>query len=563
MQTKTLVKVGICALVPALAAACSAAKNDGAGSTNEQQASFAPHGHIMPPPGAHRASNAAGPAGAHLTYYGGPVLSSVKVYTVFWGSSATTYQAQLDQFFTTITNSAYFDWLSEYDTSTQNIGRGSYGGTFVDTSAPAGSTIDDSQIQSELASLISSGKVPPNDANNLYFFFFPPGVTITMGGSSSCSAFCGYHGTMVQGGSNAYYAVIPDQACCVTGGLTQFDVTTEVSSHELIEATTDSAVGLATTIGAPLAWYDQTNGEIGDICAWQNASLDGYNIQLEWSNSQNNCIATGSGGGDGGTDGGDADAGNDFALSESPSSATVQAGSSTTFTVSASVTAGSADTLSLSVSGLPAGVTGSFSPSSITSNGGSSVLTVTAASNALSSSSTISITATGSSNSHSASASLTVTGGSGSNLIGNGGFESGDLTDWTAAKGQVSVVSGGHGGSYSALIGSTSAYNGNSVVTQSVTIPSSGTTTLSFWGNYACPGANAFEYERVWILNSTNHKLAQVSKACDNNQTWENTTFDLTPYAGQTITLQFLDRDDKSPSDPTYWYLDDVSVTNQ
>src|SRR4051794_11411281 len=29
-------------------------------------------------------SNAA-PAGAHLSYYGGPVVSNVKVFTIFWG----------------------------------------------------------------------------------------------------------------------------------------------------------------------------------------------------------------------------------------------------------------------------------------------------------------------------------------------------------------------------------------------------------------------------------------------------------------------------------------------
>jgi hypothetical protein len=40
----------------------------------------------------------------------------------------------------------------------------------------------------------------------------------------------------------------------------------EVSSHELIEAITDGAFGQATSSGPPLAWYDETNGEIGDIC---------------------------------------------------------------------------------------------------------------------------------------------------------------------------------------------------------------------------------------------------------------------------------------------------------
>jgi len=42
-----------------------------------------------------------------------------------------------------------------------------------------------------------------------------------------------------------------------------------VASHELVEATTDPAAGLATTFAPPLAWYDRAFGEIGDICTAQ------------------------------------------------------------------------------------------------------------------------------------------------------------------------------------------------------------------------------------------------------------------------------------------------------
>lgn len=67
---------------------------------------------------------------------------------------------------------------------------------------------------------------------------------------------------------------------------------TSVSSHELVEAATDPAVGMATVIGPPLAWYDPNNGEIGDICnAQQGTTTIGngsvYVIQLEFSNAAN------------------------------------------------------------------------------------------------------------------------------------------------------------------------------------------------------------------------------------------------------------------------------------
>jgi hypothetical protein len=48
-------------------------------------------------------------------------------------------------------------------------------------------------------------------------------------------------------------------------------------------------------IGAPLAWYDPNNGEIGDICNAQQGSIVGgngvtYTVQKEWSNAKGACI---------------------------------------------------------------------------------------------------------------------------------------------------------------------------------------------------------------------------------------------------------------------------------
>ena len=57
---------------------------------------------------------------------------------------------------------------------------------------------------------------------------------------------------------------------------------TSTSSHELCESITDPVLGEG--------WYDDTNGEIGDICAWQTRQLGSYTVQLEWSNRQNACI---------------------------------------------------------------------------------------------------------------------------------------------------------------------------------------------------------------------------------------------------------------------------------
>jgi len=63
----------------------------------------------------------------------------------------------------------------------------------------------------------------------------------------------------------------------------------------------------------------------------------------------------------------------DFTISASPSSRSVKRGNSTTYTVSVGSVAGFSGTVSLSVSGLPSGVTASFSPSSVTGSGNSTM----------------------------------------------------------------------------------------------------------------------------------------------------------------------------------------------
>jgi hypothetical protein len=246
-----------------------------------------------------RTATAAAP---RLHYYGGPVISNVAVYTVFWGGVAqVNYAYSINGFYAGVTQSAYFDWLTEYNTSAQTIGRGSFIGSFDDVNAPTG-TVDDTQIQSRLGSLIGAGSVPEPTANTLYAIHMAPGITVTEGGAQSCSYFCAYHGTFARNGVYVYYSVIPDQGGGCAGGCggdaSRFNNTTSVASHELVEAVTDAAIGSATATGAPLAWYDATYGEIGDICNARQGRVVGgngytYVVQQEFSNRANACIVSG------------------------------------------------------------------------------------------------------------------------------------------------------------------------------------------------------------------------------------------------------------------------------
>jgi DNA/RNA endonuclease YhcR with UshA esterase domain len=267
------------------------------------------------------------PAGAHLSYFGGRIVSNIQVVQVIWGAGSyipevtSTASPSMATFYQGVLNSPYVDWLTEYNTtglgpptSSQTLGRGSFSQqvTITPSAANNGATIDDSNIKAELSAQIMAGTLPAptHDAagnNNTYYaIFFPHGKVITQGGSSSCSVFCAYHGTIANAGGagEVYYGVHPDFQAgsgCESGcgsASTVFGNYTHVASHELVETMTDAEVGLATTFSQPLAWYDQnTNAEIGDLCVGQNGQVVGsdgvtYDVQREFSNSANDCVVT-------------------------------------------------------------------------------------------------------------------------------------------------------------------------------------------------------------------------------------------------------------------------------
>ena len=97
----------------------------------------------------------------------------------------------------------------------------------------------------------------------------------------------------------------------------------------------------------------------------------------------------------------------DFSMTAGPPSQSVLSGSSTTFTVTLTALNGYASSTTFSVSGLPAGATGAFNPTSVTGSG-STQLTVTTSSSTAAGTYPLTVTASGGGITHTASATLAV-----------------------------------------------------------------------------------------------------------------------------------------------------------
>jgi uncharacterized protein (TIGR03382 family) len=256
-------------------------------------------------------------AATQLVYYGGPVVSNPHVVVVNWGSGInSTVQNGMAGFYSTILQSSYLDWVSEYSTlgvngfdgqtgSNQRIGRGVFVGSYTITPSVTGN-VTTAQITTEITAQVAAGNLPApvtdaqGLANTVYMVNFPSGITITdQNGSTSCVDFCGTQDTATINGKSAGVGIIPDITTggCATGcgnDATAFNNVTAVHAHIFLNLVTDLEVASATSTGRPLGWYDPSNGQICDICNQEHAVVSGYTVEKGWSNRENACIAAAS-----------------------------------------------------------------------------------------------------------------------------------------------------------------------------------------------------------------------------------------------------------------------------
>ena len=190
------------------------------------------------------------------------------------------------------------------------------------------------------------------------------------------------------GGAYAAASVIPYKA----GSTYHFRVVANVSSHTYSSFVTPPG-GSELTIGNSFAFRTEQN-TVTSLNSWAvDVSASGAGTTTVCNFAIN------------------ANAAPDFALAASPGSQTVTPGSSTSFAVTVTPADGFAGAVGLSVTGLPAGATASFSPSSIAGGSGNSTLTVATTSATPSGSSTLTITGADGTLQHSTQVTLVVSSG--------------------------------------------------------------------------------------------------------------------------------------------------------
>lgn len=111
-------------------------------------------------------------------------------------------------------------------------------------------------------------------------------------------------------------------------------------------------------------------------------------------------------------------------------------------------------------------------------------------------------------------------------------------------------------------VGLSSGQQGNALTYQLVTIPSNiSSAALTFYYWPVSNDSSQYGYQEADIVDSNGHILKQLFRTTSNNQTWQQKTFNLLAYAGQTIGVQFLDHElSNQGSYWTYMYVDDVSL---
>ncbi|MEV5280303.1 putative Ig domain-containing protein [Streptomyces sp. NPDC052811] len=211
----------------------------------------------------------------------------------------------------------------------------------------------------------------------------------------------------------------------------------------------------------------------------------------------------------------------------------------------------SSQSLTYSATGLPAGLSINASTGLISgtpTTAGSSNVTVTAKDS------------TNASGSTSFTWNVTTAGGgcTATQLLGNPGFETGSAAPWSATAGVIDNSSGeaAHSGSWKAWLDGYGTSH-TDTLSQSVTIPAGCHATLTYYlhiDTQETTGSTAYDKLTVTAGSTSLASYSNLNK----NTGFAQKSFDLSSFAGQTVTIKFNGVEDSSLA--TSFVIDDTAV---
>lgn len=236
-----------------------------------------------------------------LTYFGGPVQTTPAVYIIFWGYQTYGDRNGVQKLLSTYVgamggsghNNIYTQYYQVSGGSTTYITNptNQLAGTWNDQTNKVPLHPTDSQIASEALRGVSHFGY---NGNASYIVATPHGRST----NGFRTQWCAYHSNTFSNGKLVSYTnlpYIPDagSACGANIITPPSDETgadegvTIVGGHEQGESATDPQPNSG--------WYNNSYGEIGDICAWKNIQNDpfgsySYTSQPMFSNATQSCV---------------------------------------------------------------------------------------------------------------------------------------------------------------------------------------------------------------------------------------------------------------------------------
>lgn len=237
-----------------------------------------------------------------LNYGNGPVLVKPKAFIIFWGYG--TYgdpdgvAALLKKYSKVMGgsghNNIYTQYYEKSGSKTINIKdeKKQFGGAWMDNTNPVPTSPTDAQVAAEALQGVAHFGYHQNAS---YIVATPTGHS----SSGFKTQWCAYHSATYSGGKLVSYTNLPYMpdagancgASIISPPSDETGVdegVTIVEGHEYGESVTDP--------NPPTGWYNGAEGEIGDICAWQDIENDpfakstSYTMQPMFSNATQSCV---------------------------------------------------------------------------------------------------------------------------------------------------------------------------------------------------------------------------------------------------------------------------------